>query len=200
MTNHTNQTALRDRTAAALYDHSHPGWAISFLDLDQDQRDTYLARADAVLAVLPAITDPTAEGAQLATDYAEERAERKVVQGKLDRARDELKRLRVGRAAVLREAADVADGGDDDACGCGGCSVCTSHRIGQDLRRMADEAETTATPRRDRQQPIYLSTPCAGCKHPYNWHVGGVCQFDNEVDRCGCIAFAVETRQDGAQR
>lgn len=52
-----DQTALRDRTAAALYEHSHPGWAISFPDLDQDQRDTYLARAAAVLAVLPAPVD-----------------------------------------------------------------------------------------------------------------------------------------------
>ncbi|MEU7399974.1 hypothetical protein [Streptomyces sp. NPDC044948] len=52
---------LRDRIAAALYDHSHPGWALSFPDLDQDQRDTYLARADAVLAVLPAPADQTAE-------------------------------------------------------------------------------------------------------------------------------------------
>ncbi|WP_121711616.1 hypothetical protein [Streptomyces sp. E5N91] len=53
-------TPLRDRIAAALYDHSHPGWAISFPDLDQDQRDTYLARADAVLAVLPAPVDRAA--------------------------------------------------------------------------------------------------------------------------------------------
>ncbi|MFC9465182.1 hypothetical protein [Streptomyces coelicoflavus] len=53
----TDQTPLRDRIAAALYDHSHPGWAISFPDLDQEQRDTYLARADAVLAVLPAPAD-----------------------------------------------------------------------------------------------------------------------------------------------
>ncbi|MFJ5915006.1 hypothetical protein ACIQFW_04305 [Streptomyces ardesiacus] len=49
----TDPTTLRDRIAAALYDHSHPGWAISFPDLDQDQRDTYLARADAALAELP---------------------------------------------------------------------------------------------------------------------------------------------------
>lgn len=55
-----DQTALRDRIAAALYDHSHPGWAITFPDLDQDQRDTYLARADAVLAVLPAPVDRAA--------------------------------------------------------------------------------------------------------------------------------------------
>ncbi|MFF9271113.1 hypothetical protein [Streptomyces rochei] len=57
----TDQTTpLRDRIAAALYEHSHPGWAISFPDLDQDQRDTYLARADAVLAVLPAPADRAA--------------------------------------------------------------------------------------------------------------------------------------------
>jgi hypothetical protein len=56
----TARGALRDRIAAALYDHSHPGWAISFPDLDQEQRDTYLARADAVLAVLPAPVDRAA--------------------------------------------------------------------------------------------------------------------------------------------
>ncbi|MFI8439975.1 hypothetical protein ACIGKG_05065 [Streptomyces rochei] len=57
----TDQTTpLRDRIAAALYEHSHPGWAISFPDLDQEQRDTYLARADAVLAVLPAPADRAA--------------------------------------------------------------------------------------------------------------------------------------------
>ncbi|MFJ8146594.1 hypothetical protein ACIQ6R_16205 [Streptomyces sp. NPDC096048] len=57
----TDQTTpLRDRIAATLYAHSHPGWAISFPDLDQEQRDTYLARAEAVLAVLPAPADQAA--------------------------------------------------------------------------------------------------------------------------------------------
>jgi hypothetical protein len=67
-----DQTALRDRIAAALYDHSHPGWAISFPDLDEDQRDTYLARADAVLAVLPATTDQTADRAAIRAEVLNE--------------------------------------------------------------------------------------------------------------------------------
>lgn len=51
---------LRDRIAQALYQHSHPGWALSYADLDEDQRDTYQGRADAVLAVLPAPVDRAA--------------------------------------------------------------------------------------------------------------------------------------------
>lgn len=39
---------------------------------------------------------------------------------------------------------------------------------------------------------VYLSTPCSVCKHPFNWHTGGVCQFDDEVNPCDCIAFAVD--------
>ncbi|MBQ0974531.1 hypothetical protein KBZ00_25885 [Streptomyces sp. RK31] len=48
---------------------------------------------------------------------------------------------------------------------------------------------------------ILLSTPCATpeCAHPYNWHTADGCQFDNETNRCGCIAFAAPV-QDGAQR
>jgi hypothetical protein len=45
---------------------------------------------------------------------------------------------------------------------------------------------------------LTLSTPCAVCTHPFNWHVAGVCQFDDEVNPCACIAFA-EPQQDGAQ-
>ena len=50
----------RDRIAEALYAHNHPGWATRYTDLDQDERDTYLARADAVLAVLPPPADRAA--------------------------------------------------------------------------------------------------------------------------------------------
>ncbi|MET8080062.1 hypothetical protein [Streptomyces sp. NPDC005303] len=49
-----DRAALRDRIAEALYRHNHPGWATRYADLDRDERDTYLGRADAVLAVLPA--------------------------------------------------------------------------------------------------------------------------------------------------
>ena len=52
-------TTARDRVAEALYAHNHPGWAIRYIDLDQDERDTYLARAAAVLAVLPAGSEDT---------------------------------------------------------------------------------------------------------------------------------------------
>ncbi|MFE2457546.1 hypothetical protein [Streptomyces sp. NPDC059402] len=67
------------------------------------------------------------------------------------------------------------------------------------LRRMADETQPAETPRPKRERIVYLSTPCVVCTHPFNWHVGGVCQFDDEVNRCGCIAFATGARQDGAQ-
>lgn len=51
------QDTLRDRIAEALYRHSHPGWATRYADLGRDERDTYLGRADAVLAVLPPLAD-----------------------------------------------------------------------------------------------------------------------------------------------
>ncbi|MDQ0943299.1 hypothetical protein [Streptomyces sp. V1I1] len=39
---------------------------------------------------------------------------------------------------------------------------------------------------------LTLSTPCAACPHPYNWHIpGGQCQAGDEEKHCGCIAFAV---------
>lgn len=37
-------------------------------------------------------------------------------------------------------------------------------------------------------RPLTLATPCAVCKHPYNWHKAGVCQATN----CDCIGFAAE--------
>lgn len=60
----TNPPTDRDRIAEALYAHSHPGWATRYTDLAWDERDTYLARASAVLAVLPPAAD---RGAVLAS-------------------------------------------------------------------------------------------------------------------------------------
>ncbi|WP_330328217.1 hypothetical protein [Streptomyces pseudovenezuelae] len=57
---------------------------------------------------------------------------------------------------------------------------------------MNDKAQTA------RKKLLTLTTPCAVCKHPYNWHKAGICQFDDEPTRCECIAFA-EAQQDGAQ-
>lgn len=42
------------------------------------------------------------------------------------------------RAAVLREAADVADGGREDDCGCGGCAECACYRVGRELADLID--------------------------------------------------------------
>lgn len=55
-----DQAALRDRIAEALYCHSHPDWTTRYADLDRDERDTYLGRADAVIRVLPAPVDQAA--------------------------------------------------------------------------------------------------------------------------------------------
>lgn len=63
----TDRAELRDRIAEALYAHSHPGWATRYTDLDRDERETYLARASAVLAVLPS---PVDRGAVLAEAIA----------------------------------------------------------------------------------------------------------------------------------
>jgi len=49
----------------------------------------------------------------------------------------------------------------------------------------------------ERKRPVSLATPCAVCTHPYNWHTpGGVCQFGDEKNRCGCIAFAPGERPE----
>lgn len=171
-------------------------------------------------AVLPATTDPTAEGAQLATDYAEERAERKVVQGKLDRARDELKRLRVGRAAVLREEADRVD-----ATRAGfpiavqnGITWATAElrRHAAELRRVADETAATETPDEAWQREwdrrpdgadvsdlfeITAVVPCSGtlfsAHPPHTWEP----QPGVPAVHCpGERQPAAGARQDGAQR
>ncbi len=59
----TDRAGLREQIAEALYRHSHPGWATRYADLDRDERDTYLGRADAVLPLLPAFADRAAEEA-----------------------------------------------------------------------------------------------------------------------------------------
>lgn len=41
-----------------------------------------------------------------------------------------------------------------------------------------------------RPQVVYLSTPCAACPHPYNWHTSDGCQQANDDSACDCIAFA----------
>lgn len=67
-------------------------------------------------------------------------------------------------------------------------------------RLVRADDQPAASPRPERRQVIYLSTPCAVCTHPFNWHVGGVCQFDDEVNPCDCIAFAVEAKPAATQQ
>lgn len=52
-----DRATLRDRIAAALYEHMHPGSYWSDTSMPSDWRPTYLEEADAVLAVLPEQTD-----------------------------------------------------------------------------------------------------------------------------------------------
>lgn len=56
-------------------------------------------------------------------------------------------------------------------------------------RRAAAEREQRT--RRPRKPLLTLSTPCAACPHPYNWHKADGCQAGDEEKRCGCLAFAV---------
>ena len=61
------------------------------------------------------------------------------------------------------------------------------------LRRVAAEEQPAET----QHRPVSLSTCCARCPHPYNWHASwGGCQFGNEVNRCGCGAFVPGERPE----
>jgi hypothetical protein len=64
----TDRAALRDRIAETLYAHDHPGWRVPLAESDVEP--VYRERAAAVLAVLPAPTDPVpAEGGDLIEEY-----------------------------------------------------------------------------------------------------------------------------------
>jgi len=90
-----------------------------------------------------------------------------------------------------------------------GCHDCPgwngAHAYGQELPWLPEDdgpaagARQDETARLERKQPVYLSTPCAVCTHPYNWHAAGVCQAAAGTYRCDCIAFAAGARQDGAE-
>ncbi|TLQ45783.1 hypothetical protein [Streptomyces marianii] len=61
--------------------------------------------------------------------------------------------------------------------------------IGAARRAAAEREQRKAQPRKPL---LTLSTPCAACPHPYNWHKADGCQAGaDEETRCGCIAFAI---------
>ncbi|MEV5659822.1 hypothetical protein [Streptomyces flaveolus] len=63
--------------------------------------------------------------------------------------------------------------------------------VARDVRRMADEAQPA---------PIALATPCADCRHTYNWHASTSRCLTPD---CTCGQFqqpATAERQDGAQQ
>jgi hypothetical protein len=117
-----DQTALRDRIAAAIWERQNPGrrWA----DCEYRWRADAEADADAVLAVLPAPAD---------------------------------------RAAVLREAAEVAARFNSD---CQNCAV--ELEVATKLRRMADEAQQPET-----QARLAAYQTCGVCSSGYP--TGGSC-------------------------
>lgn len=91
------------------------------------------------------------------------------------------------RAAVLLWAADKLDESErlrdltDD-------HMHDVHAAANELRRLAAEAQQQPE---TEAGPVSLATPCVHCGHPYNWHASrGACEFGNEVNRCGCRAFA----------
>ncbi|MFJ8791423.1 hypothetical protein [Streptomyces sp. NPDC102462] len=65
---------------------------------------------------------------------------------------------------------------------------------GAQFAQLLREQQGLPAPAAERRKLLTLATPCAVCTHPFNWHVAGVCQFDDEKTRCDCIAFA----EDGA--
>ncbi|GAQ64090.1 hypothetical protein [Streptomyces scabiei] len=93
----TDRAAVRDRIAEALYAHNHPGWTTGYPDLDQDERDTYLARADAVLAVLPESTGRAAEVEHLRDRLASCRQRVGIAADKATAAESILERARQAR-------------------------------------------------------------------------------------------------------
>ena len=159
----------RDRIAEALYAHNHPGWA-RYTDLDQDERDTYLARANAVLAVLPPPVDRAA--------VLREAADAPAAECSAQHHRFDDGRLCIRAAQHRGDHIDergyhwsdtvaiypLADG-----------TVRTGVNLRAELRRMADEAQ-----QRDTEAP---ADPKCVCGHPVRLHHEDVCLTAD----CDCV-------------
>lgn len=160
---------LRDRIAAALYDHTHPGWAIGYTDLTRDERDTYLRRADAVLAVLP---EPSAELRQAQAEAHQYRTALQGVARQNAVLPEPADRAAIERVRALADAIDV------------------EMRIEPDTQRAAMQMEAVTRiraalhghePRRmaDEEQPAEAPTArCPSCDHKREFHdADGRCWF-----------------------
>ncbi|MFD8488678.1 hypothetical protein [Streptomyces sp. NPDC059712] len=177
-----DQTPLRDRIAEALMRWAEGNNAPQYATMRRPEtvRANAYSRADAVLAVLPATTDQTAEVDRLRTENSRMRHELEVMYGgafdRPDRAQS------ADRAAVLREAADrmsqkaaaLTEGLHDLAHFVAKDRLREAEildREAAELRRVADEtqpAETEAQhqPRRGDQFEAWLKTQ----RDSFGWH------------------------------
>jgi hypothetical protein len=104
-----DQTALRDRIADAIAGVDAGSWGTETKAMHPYWRKVYQSYADAVLAVLPATTDQTADLADWEAMAERTGRLRKTTKELLDRAEEleaRVAQLSVDRAAVLGEAAD----------------------------------------------------------------------------------------------
>lgn len=126
-----DRDAARERIAAAIYEHMHPGSYWSDTSMPADWRPAYLEEADAVLAVLPAPAE---------TEF-------------------ELRGTAANRAAAFDEAANaLAALGPEDSLVSGAKAwveaVETLRRLAGEAR---DERETQATqPKRPPMDPVHI--------------------------------------------
>jgi hypothetical protein len=156
---------------------------VSFaLEDDPEAQEWVPALADAVLSVLPATTDQAAEVANLRTMYdAASARENELIDerdklirwhredgengakmlGTIKRLRAELKQ-QPDRAAILREAAEIADRLMDERYGPDCSYAIGGQDVARELRRMADEAQQPET-----QAARRVLTPN---EHDRAWH------------------------------
>jgi hypothetical protein len=185
-----DQTALRDRIAAAIWERQNPGrrWA----DCEYRWRADAEADADAVLAVLPAPTDRAGDE----VDHAQYEQWLKAAESARDEARLQLARVRAerdyARGRLTDAAIEVVERCPDHGDGEGAWLVCHCE-IADRLRRLADETQPTESVR----------TPCSvpecdvdGTGEPCTRHEREDSHAEGNHELCGreCPAAA---RQDG---
>ncbi|MFE6634706.1 hypothetical protein ACFVFT_14785 [Streptomyces tendae] len=214
----TARAALRDRIAAALHQDQTPPPVTPWADEAPLDREYFLHRANAVLAVLPATTNhDTGTGAELTAEEARGLVDDLGLQ--LYRAQDAL--AFVGECCAIAEReqrpitpADVREWLKGAQCG---------RQLAADaVRRVADETATTETQpfvppvhyRRDDNVDCCVHTipigpnSCAACRELAD--AEAVAGAQPEACPPGCIACATDeshdpapaagARQDGAQR